>query len=204
MRICMRLKRRESARYEKSSAWHLRKSAVFRFMPGGGSVFAADSDGRDGPGKRCPRHETDGIGAGRLQCTSDGKEFFPSKEEKAVRPRTGGSSIMLFRTEANGSGSASCLRFRKGGGIRLQGTDEGPAKTGLSVAKGEMRQDALPSRIRRQESQTGPVRSGGRERKGQIARTGKNSGGGLHSGRKCDRIIRRAFPRKSDGRTGNS
>ena len=75
--------------------------------------------------------------------TFDGKELYPSKEEKGARL---GYSLISNHSFLDGNkriGMYVMLTFLEVNGIKLECTNEEVAKTGLSVASGEMNYEDL-------------------------------------------------------------
>lgn len=76
-------------------------------------------------------------------ATFDGKELFPSKEEKAARLCTGLISNHAFVDGNKRIGIYVMLTFLEVNGIRLQITDEELIEIGLSIAQSNMQYDEL-------------------------------------------------------------
>ena len=76
-------------------------------------------------------------------ATFDGKELFPSKEEKAARLCTGLISNHAFVDGNKRIGVYVMLTFLEVNGIRLQVTDEELIEIGLSIAQSNMQYDEL-------------------------------------------------------------
>lgn len=76
-------------------------------------------------------------------ATFDGKELFPSKEEKAARLCTGLISNHAFVDGNKRIGIYVMLTFLEVNGIRLQVTDEELIEIGLSIAQSNMQYDEL-------------------------------------------------------------
>ena len=76
-------------------------------------------------------------------ATFDGKELFPSKEEKAARICTGLISNHAFVDGNKRIGLYVMLTFLEVNGIRLKVTDEELVETGLSLAKSKMKYEEL-------------------------------------------------------------
>ena len=75
--------------------------------------------------------------------TFDGKELYPSKEEKGARL---GYSLISNHSFLDGNkriGMHVMLTFLEVNGVRLECTNEEIAKTGLGVASGEMNYEDL-------------------------------------------------------------
>lgn len=80
--------------------------------------------------------------------TFDGKELYPSKEEKGARL---GYSLISNHSFLDGNkriGMYVMLTFLEVNGIRLECTNEEVAETGLAVASGEMDYDNLLAWVR--------------------------------------------------------
>ena len=80
--------------------------------------------------------------------TFDGKELYPSKEEKGARL---GYSLISNHSFLDGNkriGMYVMLTFLEVNGIRLECTNEEVAETGLAVAAGEMDYDSLLDWVR--------------------------------------------------------
>lgn len=80
-------------------------------------------------------------------ATFDGKELFPTKEEKAARLYTGLVSNHAFVDGNKRIGVYVMLTFLEVNGIRLNATDEELVEIGLSLAQGEMKYEELLSWI---------------------------------------------------------
>ena len=80
-------------------------------------------------------------------ATFDGKELFPTKEEKAARLCTGLVSNHAFVDGNKRIGVYVMLTFLEVNGIRLNATDEELVEIGLSLAQGEMKYEELLSWI---------------------------------------------------------
>lgn len=76
-------------------------------------------------------------------ATFDGKELFPSKEEKAARLCTGLISNHAFVDGNKRIGIYVMLTFLEVNGIRLQVTDEELIEIGLSIAQSNMQYEEL-------------------------------------------------------------
>ena len=76
-------------------------------------------------------------------ATFDGKELFPSKEEKAARICTGLISNHAFVDGNKRIGLYVMLTFLEVNGIRLKVTDEELVETGLSLAQSKMKYEEL-------------------------------------------------------------
>lgn len=76
-------------------------------------------------------------------ATFDGKELFPSKEEKAARLCTGLISNHAFVDGNKRIGIYVMLTFLEVNGIRLQVTDEELIEIGLSIAQSNMQYNEL-------------------------------------------------------------
>ena len=80
--------------------------------------------------------------------TFDGKELYPTKEEKGARL---GYSLISNHSFLDGNkriGMYVMLTFLEVNGIRLECTNEEVARTGLAVAAGEMGYDELLEWVR--------------------------------------------------------
>ena len=80
--------------------------------------------------------------------TFDGKELYPSKEEKGARL---GYSLISNHSFLDGNkriGMYVMLTFLEVNGIRLECTNEEVAETGLAVAAGEMDYESLLDWVR--------------------------------------------------------
>ena len=83
--------------------------------------------------------------------TFDGKELYPSKQEKAARI---GFSLISNHAFVDGNkriGMYVLLTFLETNGIRLELTDEEIARVGLAVADGSMKYEDLLAWIRAHE-----------------------------------------------------
>lgn len=76
-------------------------------------------------------------------ATFDGKELFPTKEEKAARLGAGLVSNHAFVDGNKRIGIYVMLTFLEVNGISLDVTDEDLITVGLSLAKGEMKYEDL-------------------------------------------------------------
>ena len=76
-------------------------------------------------------------------ATLDGKELFPTKEEKAARLGAGHVSNHAFVDGNKRIGIYVMLTFLEVNGISLDVTDEDLITVGLSLAKGEMKYEDL-------------------------------------------------------------
>ena len=76
-------------------------------------------------------------------ATFDGKELFPTKEEKAARLCTGLVSNHAFVDGNKRIGVYVMLTFLEVNGIRLNVTDEELVEIGLSLAQSEMKYEEL-------------------------------------------------------------
>ena len=76
-------------------------------------------------------------------ATFDGKELFPTKEEKAARLCTGLVSNHAFVDGNKRIGVYVLLTFLEVNGISLEATDEELIEIGLSLAKSEMKYEEL-------------------------------------------------------------
>ena len=83
--------------------------------------------------------------------TFDGKEFFPTKEEKAARLCAGLISNHAFVDGNKRIGVYVLLAFLEVNGISLDATDEELIEIGLSLAKGEMKYEELLAWIKTHE-----------------------------------------------------
>lgn len=84
-------------------------------------------------------------------ATFDGKELFPSKEEKAARLCTGLISNHAFVDGNKRIGVYVMLTFLEVNGITLQVTDEELVHIGLSIAQSQMSYEELLDWIRKHE-----------------------------------------------------
>ncbi len=81
-------------------------------------------------------------------ATFDGRELYPSKEEKAARI---GASLVANHAFLDGNkriGMYVMLTFLEVNGIRIECTDEDIVKAGLSLAEGKMNYEGLLAWIR--------------------------------------------------------
>ena len=76
-------------------------------------------------------------------ATFDGKELFPTKEEKAARLGSGLIANHAFVDGNKRIGMYVMLTFLEVNGIRLEVSDEEIVRVGLSLAQGNMRNDEL-------------------------------------------------------------
>ena len=76
-------------------------------------------------------------------ATFDGKELFPTKEEKAARLGAGLISNHAFVDGNKRIGIYVLLTFLEVNGISVEATDEELVEIGLSLAKGEMKYEGL-------------------------------------------------------------
>lgn len=76
-------------------------------------------------------------------ATFDGKELFPSKEEKAARLGIGLVSNHAFVDGNKRIGMYIMLSFLEVNGIRLEVTDEEIVRVGLALAQGAMTYEEL-------------------------------------------------------------
>lgn len=76
-------------------------------------------------------------------ATFDGKEMFPSKEEKAARLGVGLISNHAFVDGNKRIGMYVLLSFLELNGIYIEATNEEVIEVGLSVAQGTMKYDGL-------------------------------------------------------------
>lgn len=83
--------------------------------------------------------------------TFDGKEFFPTKEEKAARLCAGLISNHAFVDGNKRIGVYVLLAFLEVNGISLDATDEELIEIGLSLAKSEMKYEDLLAWIKTHE-----------------------------------------------------
>jgi len=81
-------------------------------------------------------------------ATFDGKELFPSKEEKAARLGVGLVSNHAFVDGNKRIGLYVMLTFLEVNGIRLDVSDEELVAVGLAMAQGEMKYQELLDWIR--------------------------------------------------------
>lgn len=84
-------------------------------------------------------------------ATFDGKELFPSKEEKAARLGAGLVSNHAFVDGNKRIGMYVMLTFLEVNGVKLDVTDDDIVTVGLSLAKGEMRYEELLTWIKKHE-----------------------------------------------------
>lgn len=76
-------------------------------------------------------------------ATFDGQELYPSKEEKAARL---GYALICNHAFVDGNkriGMYALLSFLEGGGIHMSCSNDEVVRTGLAVAKGDMKYDDL-------------------------------------------------------------
>ena len=81
-------------------------------------------------------------------ATFDGRELYPSKEEKAARI---GASLVSDHSFLDGNkriGMYAMLTFLETNGVRIECTDEDIVQTGLALADGTMTYDGLLAWIR--------------------------------------------------------
>ncbi len=83
--------------------------------------------------------------------TFDGKELFPTKEEKAARLCAGLVSNHAFVDGNKRIGVYVLLTFLEVNGIPLEATDEELIEIGLALAKSEMKYEGLLAWIRAHE-----------------------------------------------------
>ena len=76
-------------------------------------------------------------------ATFDGKELYPTKEEKGARLGYALISNHAFVDGNKRIGMYVLLTFLETNGIKLRPTNEEVARVGLAVASGEMKYDAL-------------------------------------------------------------
>lgn len=76
-------------------------------------------------------------------ATFDGKELFPTKEEKAARLGSGLIANHAFVDGNKRIGMYVMLTFLEVNGIRLEVSDEEIVRVGLSLAQGKMKNDEL-------------------------------------------------------------
>lgn len=81
-------------------------------------------------------------------ATFDGKELFPSKEEKAARLGIGLVSNHAFVDGNKRIGLYVMLTFLEVNGIRIETTDDELVSVGLALAQGKMNYEALLQWIR--------------------------------------------------------
>lgn len=84
-------------------------------------------------------------------ATFDGKELFPTKEEKAARLCAGLVSNHAFLDGNKRIGIYVLLTFLEVNGITLEVTDDELVKIGLALAKGEMKYEELLAWIKERE-----------------------------------------------------
>lgn len=84
-------------------------------------------------------------------ATFDGKELFPTKEEKAARLCTGLVSNHAFVDGNKRIGIYVLLTFLEVNGITVEATDDELIEIGLSLAKGEMKYEDLFAWIKEHE-----------------------------------------------------
>lgn len=84
-------------------------------------------------------------------ATFDGKELFPTKEEKAARLAAGLISNHVFVDGNKRIGVYVLLTFLEVNGISLDVTDEELIEIGLALAKCEMRYEGLLAWVRSHE-----------------------------------------------------
>ena len=85
------------------------------------------------------------------EMTFDGRELFPSKEEKAARLAVGLVSNHAFVDGNKRIGVSVMLTFLEVNGIRLRVTDEELVEIGISLARNPMTYKALLQWIHRHE-----------------------------------------------------
>lgn len=76
-------------------------------------------------------------------ATFDGKELFPTKEEKAARIGVGLISNHAFVDGNKRIGMYVLLSFLELNGIYIEATDDDVVEAGLAIARGEMKYDGL-------------------------------------------------------------
>lgn len=76
-------------------------------------------------------------------ATFDGKELFPSKEEKAARLGVGLVSNHAFVDGNKRIGMYVLLSFLEVNGIRIEATNEEVIEAGLALARGDMKYEDL-------------------------------------------------------------
>ena len=76
-------------------------------------------------------------------ATFDGKELFPSKEEKAVRLGVGLVSNHAFVDGNKRIGMYVLLSFLEVNGIQIEATNEEVVEAGLALARGDMKYEGL-------------------------------------------------------------
>lgn len=85
-------------------------------------------------------------------ATFDGKELFPSKEEKAARLGVGLVSNHAFVDGNKRIGMYIMLSFLEVNGVRLEVTDDEIVRVGLDLAQGTMNYEELLQWILKHES----------------------------------------------------
>ena len=76
-------------------------------------------------------------------ATFDGKELFPSKEEKAARLGVGLVSNHAFVDGNKRIGMYVLLSFLEVNGIQIEATNEEVIEAGLALARGDMKYEGL-------------------------------------------------------------
>lgn len=76
-------------------------------------------------------------------ATFDGKELFPSKEEKAARLGVGLASNHAFVDGNKRIGMYVLLSFLEVNGIQIEATNEEVVEAGLALARGDMKYEGL-------------------------------------------------------------
>ena len=76
-------------------------------------------------------------------ATFDGKELFPSKEEKAARLGVGLVSNHAFVDGNKHIGMYVLLSFLEVNGIQIEATNEEVVEAGLALARGDMKYEGL-------------------------------------------------------------
>ncbi len=76
-------------------------------------------------------------------ATFDGKELFPSKEEKAARLGVGLVSNHAFVDGNKRVGMYVLLSFLEVNGIQIEATNEEVVEAGLALARGDMKYEGL-------------------------------------------------------------
>ncbi len=76
-------------------------------------------------------------------ATFDGKELFPSKEEKAARLGVGLVSNHAFVDGNKRIGMYVLLSFLEVNGIQIEATNEEVVEAGLALARGDMKYEGL-------------------------------------------------------------
>ena len=76
-------------------------------------------------------------------ATFDGKELFPSKEEKAARLGVGLVSNHAFVDGNKRIGMYVLLSFHEVNGIQIEATNEEVVEAGLALARGDMKYEGL-------------------------------------------------------------